>query len=37
LFEGVGRYLRADLAVFAGIVLLGWAGVYVQWRLLGRA
>jgi tetratricopeptide (TPR) repeat protein len=37
LLAGIGRYLRADIAVFAGIVLLGWAGAYVQWRLLGRA
>ncbi len=29
---GISRYLRADFAIFAGIVLLGWAGVYVQWR-----
>lgn len=31
--EGLGRYLRVDFAVFAGLVLLGLAGVYVQWRL----
>jgi thioredoxin-like negative regulator of GroEL len=30
---GLGRYLRVDFAVFAGLVLLGLAGVYVQWRL----
>ncbi|HSW00231.1 MAG TPA: hypothetical protein VLI39_08675 [Sedimentisphaerales bacterium] len=38
-FAGWGRYLRADFAVFAGIVLLGSVGVYVQWRLpcRGRA
>jgi len=34
---GMGRYLRADFVVFVGIVLLGWTGVYVQWRLLDRA
>jgi tetratricopeptide (TPR) repeat protein len=34
---GFGRYLRADFAVFAGIVLLGWAGVYAQWRLPHRS
>jgi tetratricopeptide (TPR) repeat protein len=32
----VSRYLRADFAVFAGIVLLGWTGIYVQWKLLDR-
>lgn len=32
----ISRYLRADFAVFAGIVLLGWTGVYVQWKLLDR-
>lgn len=30
---GWGRYLRADFAVFAGILMLGSAGVYAQWRL----
>jgi len=29
---GVDRYLRADFAIFAGIVLLAWAGVCLQWR-----
>jgi tetratricopeptide (TPR) repeat protein len=29
---GIGRYLRVDWGIFAGIVLLVWAGVYVQWR-----
>lgn len=37
LIGGLGRYLRGDLAVFAGIVLLGWTGVYLQWRLPDRA
>jgi len=30
----VGRYLRLDFAIFAGIVLLAWIGVYLQCRFL---
>jgi len=30
---GLDRYLRVDFALFAGILMLGSAGVYVQWRL----
>jgi hypothetical protein len=37
LWTGAGRYLRADVAGLAGMVLLGSTGVYVQWRHLGRA
>ncbi len=29
---GIRWILRVDFAIFAGIVLLGWAAVYVQWR-----
>ena len=32
----IRRYWNADFAVFAGIVMLGWAGVGLQWRFLGR-
>ncbi len=37
LIAGLGRYLRGDFAIFAGIVLLGWTGIYLQWRLPDRA
>lgn len=37
LIDGVRRSLRGDLVIFAGIVLLGWTGVYLQWRLPDRA
>lgn len=30
----IGRYARVDFGIFAGIVLLAGAGVYLQWRLL---
>lgn len=33
---GLGRYLRADVGVFAGMVLLGSAGLYIQWKLPSR-
>ncbi len=35
LIRGVGRYLRADWGIFAGIVLAAWGAVYLQWRGLG--
>ena len=36
VFAGVGRYLRSDVLVFAGIVLLAWGGIFVEVRLLDR-
>jgi len=34
VIAGIGRYARVDFGIFAGIVLLAGAGVYLQWRLL---
>lgn len=34
VIAGIDRYLRVDFGIFAGIVLLAGAGVYLQWRFL---